>query len=364
MRTTAVTLLGSTLVLSLACSKTDGAPQRSDLQITAPEVKPPEGPPVEIDPALLAAMQPPLPKSFGVDNPALVELGHQLYFETRLSKNHDLSCNSCHGLDTYGVDRKPVSDGHRGQKGARNSPTVYNAAGHFVQFWDGRAKDVEAQATGPVLNPVEMAMPDEKRVVATLESIPEYVAAFKKAFPKEAKALSLKNVGVAIGAYERQLVTPSRWDRFLAGDQQALSNEEKRGFKTFQESGCVACHSGSLVGGGSFQKVGAVKPWPNQTDEGRFAETKAEADKMLFKVPSLRNVAETAPYFHDGSVASLEQAITMMGEHQLGRSISASDAASIATWLRALTGELPDATLIAPPTLPPSTDKTPKPDAT
>ena len=171
-----------------------------------------------------------------------------LYYEPRLSKSQEISCNSCHLLDQYGVDGQPTSDGHKGQAGDRNSPTVYNAAGHFVQFWDGRAADVEEQAKGPVMNPVEMAMPSEKQVIAVLKSMPEYVDAFKKAFPGEKDPISYENMAKAIGAFERKLITPSRWDKFLRGDSQALTNEEKAGFNVFMETGCQACHSGAISG--------------------------------------------------------------------------------------------------------------------
>lgn len=349
----------SLVVVAMACKSEPSAPP------PAPQAAVPAAPKKpEIDPGLLAAFAP-LPTEILDAGQALAEdrvtLGRMLYFEKRLSKNHDVSCNSCHGLDSFGVDNKATSPGHKGQLGGRNSPTVYNAAAHAMQFWDGRAANVEEQATGPIMNPVEMAMPNEKRVVDTLKSMPEYVAAFEKAFPGEKNAISLANVGKAIGSFERKLVTPARWDKFLAGDKAALSDDEKEGFNTFVQSGCLACHSGATVGGQMLQKVGLVKPWPSDKDTGRFEVTKAEADKFFFKAPSLRNIAKTAPYFHDGSVASLEEAITLMGRHQLGREIAAADAKKIATFLGALTGE-PPAALITEPELPKSTAKTPKAD--
>lgn len=320
---------------------------------------------VQIDRALLAAFGPSLPKRIdradGPPSEEMIQLGRMLYYDARLSKNHDISCNSCHDLQTYGVDNKALSDGHKGLRGDRNSPTVYNAAGRHVQFWDGRAADVEEQATGPIMNPVEMAMPDEARVVETIASIPEYVELFAKAFPDEKDPISLKNVGVAIGAFERGLVTPSRWDRFLDGDDDALTDEEKAGFQKFVEVGCTTCHMGTYVGGTMFQKLGLVKPWPNDKDLGRFAETKNEADKFMFSVPTLRNIAKTAPYFHDGSVESLDEAVRMMATYQLGKDLADEDVKSIVTWLDTLTGEIPQEYIVKP-TLPPSTDKTPKPD--
>ncbi len=280
---------------------------------------------------------------------ARVSLGRQLYYETVLSEAHDLSCNGCHPLNGYGADGRRVSFGHRGQEGGRNAPTVYNAAGHVAQFWDGRAPDVEAQAKGPILNPAEMGMPDSSAVVAHLRESPVYRAMFKAAFPKSGDAVTYDNVGRAIGAFERGLLTPSRWDKYVAGDTTALTAEEKAGFGTFVALGCQGCHNGAYVGGGAFQKVGLVKPWMTQADSGRYAVTKNASDVMVFKVPSLRNVQKTAPYFHDGSVASLPEAVRLMALHQLGRDISTQDAQRITVWLGSLTGEIPVAYIAEPP---------------
>lgn len=306
-----------------------------------------------------------LPAEFGAPggppSPAQVALGRLLYFDPRLSKNQDISCNTCHPLDKFGVDHERTSTGHRKQKGGRNAPTVLNAAGHFVQFWDGRAADVEAQAKGPILNPIEMAMPDPARVLTTLTSIPGYAPLFAAAFPSDANPISYDNVAKAIGAFERKLATPSRWDAYLKGDDKALSDAEQAGLQAFIDTGCATCHQGALVGGGMYQKAGLVKPWPNLKDDGRFAVTKVEADRMVFKVPSLRNIAQTAPYFHDGSVATLPEAVALMARHQLGKELEDGKVQAIATFLAALTGELPKA-LIAPPTLPPSSATTPAAD--
>lgn len=313
--------------------------------------------------ALFGKLPPSIDREEGPASEALVSLGRMLYYDTRLSKNHDISCNSCHDLEAYGVDGKATSPGHRGALGDRNSPTVYNAAGRHVQFWDGRAVDVEEQALGPILNPVEMAMPDEARVLATLSSMPGYVEAFSKAFPGDEKPLTFLNVGRALGAFERGLVTPSRWDAFLDGDKSALTAEEKAGFQTFVDVGCTMCHMGSYVGGSMFQKLGLVKGWPSDKDLGRYAVTQAEEDKMIFSVPTLRNIAKTAPYFHDGSVETLEEAVVLMARHQLGKEISEDETKSIVTWLHTLTGEIPTEYIVQPE-LPKSTDKTPKPDPT
>jgi len=292
---------------------------------------------------------------------AKVKLGQMLFHEKRISKNHDISCNSCHTLSTGGVDREPTSLGHKGVRGGRNSPTVFNAYAHLAQFWDGRAADVEEQAKGPVLNPVEMAMPSADAVMAVLKSMPEYVEAFKAAFPEDSDPMTYDHFGKAVGAFERQLATPGRFDDFLAGKEDALSKEERKGLSTFIEAGCTACHSGALLGGHMYQKLGLVKAWPNQKDQGRFEVTQAEGDRMMFKVPSLRNIADTAPYFHDGQTARLEDAVKLMAKHQLGRELSEAQTGSIVTFLKALSAQ-PEASLLAIPSLPKSTERTPKPN--
>ncbi|MCB9557950.1 MAG: c-type cytochrome [Deltaproteobacteria bacterium] len=352
------------LVLALTgCRKTAEDPSTSKTAPapTAAAKKAAEG--ATIDKAQLAAYAP-LPKEVAGKlalTDALIDLGRMLYFDKRLSKNHDVACNSCHDLQRFGVDGEATSPGHKKQRGNRNSPTVYNAAGHFVQFWDGREPTVEAQAKGPILNPVEMAMPNEAAVLKTLKSMPEYLAAFKKAFPEQQDPLTYDNVGNAIGAFERRLITPAPWDRFLAGEGSALTEQQKKGFLTFHQTGCVTCHAGAYLGGQMFQKLGLVKAWPSQKDLGRFAVTKNEAEKMMFKVPSLRNVAKTGPYFHDGSVKELGSAVRMMAEHQLGKTLSDAEVGEIVAFLGALTGEVPS-DYIKEPKLPASTKATPKPD--
>lgn len=321
---------------------------------------------VEVDSAKLKLFKP-LPATVevkaGGHEAERVALGRMLYYEPRLSKGQDIACNDCHKLDTYGVDNKPTSDGHKGQKGDRNSPTVYNAALHFVQFWDGRAADVEEQAKGPILNPVEMAMPDAKRVVAVLKSMPEYVAAFRAAFPESKDPVTYDNVANAIGTFERGLLTPSRWDEFLQGQAAALTNEEKAGFNEFLAAGCQTCHMGVLVGGNLYQKLGLAKAYPDTADEGRSKISKNEGDKFFFKVPSLRNVEKTAPYFHSGKVVTLDESVTKMAEFQLGAKLTDVQIKSIITWLKSLTGEVP-AEYIKKPVLPPSSKTTPKPETT
>jgi cytochrome c peroxidase len=317
---------------------------------------------VEVTELALAVVKP-LPASWSAegDTPARVALGKALYFDARLSKNHDISCNSCHDVKRFGVDGEATSPGHKGQRGDRNSPTVFNAAGQFAQFWDGRAANVEEQAIGPILNPVEMAMPNEEHVLKVIGSMPGYLEMFDKAFPGEKTPLTYKNVGVAIGAYERKLVTPSPVDAYLGGDKSALTAAQKRGWNTFASVGCTACHAGELLGGAMYQKAGLVKPWPDADDKGRAVVTNNEAEAFFFKVPTLRHVAKTGPYFHDGSVASLEEAVKMMGSYQLGKELSAEEVKDIVSFLEALTGEAPEG-LIEPPELPASTDKTPPPN--
>lgn len=293
---------------------------------------------------------------------AKIDLGRTLYYDTRLSKNQDISCNSCHQLDRFGVDGEPTSPGHKGQRGSRNSPTSFNAALHISQFWDGRAADVEEQAKGPVLNPVEMAMASGDEVLAVLRSIPGYRPMFEAAFPAEAEPMTYDNVARAIGAFERRLLTPSRFDRFLEGDLAALNDEELQGLALFTDTGCTTCHNGVAIGGGMFQRIGLVNPYET-ADAGRFAVTGQEADRRAFKVPSLRNVAETGPWFHDGSVASLDDAVRLMAHHQLGRDLNARQIATLAAFLRSLTGTV-DMDYVKAPELPPSGSDTPRPDPT
>lgn len=285
--------------------------------------------------------------------PEKIDLGRMLFFEPRLSISRTISCNTCHSLDNYGVDGKRVSTGHDNQQGTRNAPSVYNAASHFAQFWDGRAVDVEEQAKGPMLNPVEMAMPSSGYVITVIKSIPAYSTAFKQAFPDESDPVTFDNLARAIGAFERRLSTPARWDSFLTGNRGAVTMQEMRGWMTFHHSGCMTCHNGSTIGGQSFQKLGAKAEWPRLSDLGRYEVTKLPTDRMIFKVPSLRNVEKTAPYFHDGSVETLAEAVHLMGKHQLGIDLHDAEIQSITAWLRTLTGEIP-LDYVRPPKLPPA----------
>lgn len=352
-RTLAWPLVPLLAALAVACS-TEPAPTAGKTEAAAPAVS-------KDQLAVFAPLPASVPPETGKMTEEAVTLGRMLFYEPRLSKSQTLSCNSCHDLATYGVDNQPTSDGHKGQTGDRNSPTVFNAAAHFTQFWDGRAADVEAQAKGPVLNPVEMAMPAESKVIAVLQSMPEYVGLFKKAFPGDKNPVSYDNMAKAIGAFERKLMTPSRWDALLNGDASALTPEETVGLKTFLDTGCQACHNGALLGGTSFQKLGAVKAYPDSGDLGRFRVTKADSDKDVFKVPSLRNVEKTGPYYHNGKVTSLEQAVRDMAEYQLAKKLTDEQVRQIISFLKVLTGRI-DPEYIKPPVLPRSTAATPKPD--
>lgn len=289
-----------------------------------------------------------------------IVLGRMLYYDPRLSKSQEIACNNCHLLDRFGVDGEPTSLGHAGQRGERNAPTVYNAALHVSQFWDGRAANVEEQAKGPILNPVEMAMPASADVLVVLHSIPGYAPLFAAAFPGQQDPITYDNTAAAIGAFERRLMTPGRFDAFLAGDTDALTPAELEGLATFMNTGCITCHMGPTVGGTLYRKLGQVKPYATQ-DPGRFKVTGKEEDRQVFKVPSLRNVAKTGPWFHDGSIRELDQAIRLMAEHQLGVSLDDARVRSIRTFLESLTGEI-DAAYVAPPQLPASGPDTPAPD--
>ena len=263
-------------------------------------------------------------------------LGHKLWFDPRLSSSHVISCNTCHNLSIGGSDNVPTSIGHGWQKGPRNSPTVLNAVFNAAQFWDGREPDVEAQAKGPVLNPIEMAAPSEEYVVGVLASIPGYVDAFSVAFPDDADSLSYDHMAAAIGAFERNLMTPGRFDAFMSGDLNALDATERRGLQTFFDVGCNSCHTGPALGGALYRKLGFIFPYETK-DLGREDVTGEEMDRHVFKVPSLRNVAMTGPYFHDGSLVALDEVVRPMGYHQTGIELDDAQVADIVAFLGALT---------------------------
>ena len=303
----------------------------------------------DLSPRLLrrfAAIHTPAPAA----NPELVLLGRMLFFEPLLSRTGRISCNSCHPLDRYGTTTTRTSVGVTGKFGRRNAPTVYNSAGHFRQFWDGRVATLAEQATGPIADPEEMGM-EPGAAVQALRAVAGYRTAFAQAFPHEEEPVTIEHVTAAIAEFERGLVTPARWDRYIDGDAQALTPTEKEGAKLFANLGCMVCHTGAYLGGTMFEKLGIFAPWPNQTDHGRQEVSHNPADNMVFKVPSLRNVAKTGPYFHDGSAASLDTAVRMMAHHQLGVDLAEDEARLITTWLGSLSGELP-LEYIAPPVLP------------
>jgi cytochrome c peroxidase len=292
-----------------------------------------------------------------VADPALVELGKKLFFDPRLSKSGFISCNSCHNLSMGGTDNLKTSIGHNWNQGPINAPTVLNSSLNLAQFWDGRAKDLQAQAGGPIANPGEMGS-THTLAVEVLQSIPAYVADFKKSFGSD--KIAIEQVTKAIAAFEETLVTPNaRFDKWLLGDAKALSANELAGYKLFKDSGCVACHNGVAVGGNSYQKMGVVAPYKASSPaEGRFAVTGKDADRFSFKVPTLRNVELTYPYFHDGAVNTLTEAVDTMGRIQLGKKFTDDENAKIVAFLKTLTGDQPNFKL---PTLAPSTDSTPKP---
>jgi cytochrome c peroxidase len=287
----------------------------------------------------------------------MVELGKKLYFDPRLSKSGFISCNSCHNLSMGGTDNIPTSIGDKWQQGPINAPTVLNSSLSVAQFWDGRAADLKAQAGGPIANPGEMAF-SHTLAIGVLESIPAYVREFKQVFGKD--KVDIDQVTLAIAEFEKTLVTPnSRFDQWLLGKHDALSADEQAGYKLFKESGCVACHNGPAVGGASFQKMGVVAPYKaNSPAEGRSAVTGKDIDRFTFKVPTLRNVEMTYPYFHDGAVNTLPEAVDVMGRLQLGKKFTSDENGKIVAFLKTLTGDQPNFAL---PILPPSSDKTPRP---
>jgi len=296
-------------------------------------------------------------------SPEMITLGTVLYFDPRLSQSHNISCNTCHQIGLGGVDALSTSIGHKWQRGGRNAPTVLNAVFSTAQFWDGRAKDLEEQAVGPIQNPIEMGISKE-HAVSMLRGIPGYGPMFAAAFPDQPDALTIGNIGAAIAAFETTLLTPNApFDKFLRGDENALTAEQKQGLALFVDSGCASCHNGINVGGGMYAPFGVVeRPGADflpETDKGRFQVTKTTSDEYVFKVPTLRNIALTAPYFHSGKSWDLKQAIGVMAESQLGKKLSDAEVGLMESFLQSLTGEQPQ---VVYPILPPSTAATPRPE--
>lgn len=336
-------------IISLACLLAPPAFAQDDLMSRARQQFKP-----------IPTTPPELPGNKATD--AKVELGRMLYFDPRLSASHTISCNSCHNIGLGGADAEPTSIGHRWQHGGRNSPTVYNAVFNTAQFWDGRAKDLEQQAGGPMVNPVEMASP-AAHVAEQLKGIPGYHDAFARAFPGEPDPLSLGNAQKAIAVFEATLITPhAPFDRFLEGDANALSPVQKTGLAVFMDKGCSACHSGINIGGGMYAPFGVVEnpgaSFLPPADKGRFMVTKTPSDEYVFKVPTLRNIALTAPYFHTGQAWDLRQAVAVMGASQLGIKLTDDEIGNITAFLDSLTGEQPT---VIYPALPPSVATTPRP---
>ena len=291
-------------------------------------------------------------------NAAQAELGKKLYFDPRLSKSGFISCNSCHNLSMGGTDNLKTSIGHNWQQGPINAPTVLNSSMNIKQFWDGRADDLKAQAGGPIANPGEMAFTHEL-AIKVIASMPQYVDEFKAVFDKD--HITIDEVTQVIAEFEKTLVTPnSRFDKWLKGEKTAINAEEQAGYELFKNSGCVACHNGEAVGGNSFQKMGAVEPYKTKNPaEGLKGVSGKDEDRFKFKVPTLRNVELTYPYFHDGEAATLGEAVEIMGQIQLGKKFKPEETAQIVAFLKTLTGDQPSFAL---PILPPSTDKTPRPE--
>lgn len=287
---------------------------------------------------------------------AKIELGKMLWFDPRLSLSGKLSCNTCHDLSTNGADTKPLSIGYAGRKGTVNSPTVFNAEKQIAQFWDGRAKTLAEQATGPITNPLEMAMTPEL-AEGVIRSIPGYRPYFEKAFGSKNPTFS--EIAEALAAFETTLTTPNApFERYLKGDKNALTQQQIDGLKLFRRSGCIRCHSGNLLGGTSFQKVGSVRPYvTDNSSKGRMDVSGKPWDEMMFKVPTLLNVERTAPYFHDGAVKTLPDAVKKMADIQLDMNLSEKQVEEIVAFLESLNGELPK---IEKPTLPPSGPETRK----
>jgi cytochrome c peroxidase len=291
--------------------------------------------------------------------PEKVKLGKILFYETRISVDGTVSCVRCHPIGLYAADGLRKSIGNNCKVNPRNAPTILNAAGQISAHWIGNRADVEDQARQSVTGPPSFGMPSNEAVEAKLRGIKGYTDLFKEAFPGESNPVTVENFAKAVGSFERTLVTPSRFDSYLKGDIVALNGQEKMGLKAYMEAGCIMCHYGPYVGGLVYQKFGIFEPYWKYTksdpiDEGRYVVTKNEADKYVFKVPILRNVEKTAPYFHDGSVDRLEDAVWMMGKIQLGKDLNKSQVGEIVTFLKSLTGKIPEDALKVP--LLPSTD--------
>lgn len=354
----------SLLVLAAGCSKSPVPTTAATSNVAEPPTL------ASTDPLILRArdlFKPiPLKAPDLPGNPAKadkVALGSMLYFDPRLSATHSISCASCHNLGLGGADNSPTSAGFHGTRGGRNSPTVFNAAYNFTQFWDGRAKDLEEQAGGPMVNPVEMASP-KQHVAEQLAALPAYRGDFARAFPGEPSPVTLANAQKAIAVFEATLITPNApFDRFLRGDAKALDANQKAGLTLFIDKGCSSCHAGVNMGGTMYAKFGAVAApdvrYRPAGDKGRSGVTGKSADDYFFKVPSLRNIALTAPYFHTGSEQDLAKVVDIMARAQLGQTLTSAETAQIVGFLQTLTGDQPR---VFTPQLPASDPRSPLPD--
>lgn len=311
--------------------------------------------------------QPEIPKD-NPQTPEKIELGKMLYFDPRISLDGTISCNTCHNVMAGGADMRSFGAGVQGKRGGRGSPTVWNSAYMTVQFWDGREPSLEAQSKGPMTNPVEMAMPDHKLVVSRIQQIPGYVDAFKKVFPKDRK-ITIDNVAKAIASYERTLITPnSPFDKYMKGDKKAMTAQQIKGMKLVEEIGCTSCHNGVNFAGDGFKMgEGHYQPFPQipgsefdkkydiMADLGRYDVTKKDEDKNHWRVPTWRNIALTAPYFHNGKVKTLDEAVRVMAKAQLGLDLKKGQVEDIVAFLNALTGEFPVQTMPMLPRTPNTT---------
>ena len=343
MRAGILTLVACVAMLSGAAGAADGLMAEAQDLFEPIPAQPPE---IEGNPA----------------TPAKVELGKMLYFDPRLSESHTISCNFCHRVGLGGVDMLETSLGHRWQAGGRNAPTVLNSVFNTAQFWDGRAKDLEEQAGGPLVNPIEMASSHE-HVVEQLKSIPGYRGAFTAAFPEQKEPITIDSAVKAIALFEATLITPNApFDRYLKGEAEALTEDQKAGLRIFIDSGCASCHGGINLGGAMYAPFGVVeRPGADflpPEDKGRFEVTRSVDDEYVYKVPTLRNIALTPPYFHTGKAWDLRQAVAVMGTTQLGTELNDAEVDKITAFLHSLTGEQPQ---VVYPILPPSTAATSRP---
>ncbi len=294
-----------------------------------------------------------MPSPENPTSPEKVKLGSMLFWEPRISVDGTVSCAKCHPMSLYAADGLKKAIGNNCKENPRNAPTIFDAAAQISEHWIGNRTSVEDQAKQALIGPPSFGMPNYESVEKILKGLKGYVTMFKEAFPNEKDPVTVDNFAKAVGAFERTLVTPAPFDDFMQGNVTALTERQKRGLKTFMDTGCMTCHFSPYLGGQMYQKFGVFEPYEKYTksqhiDEGRFAVTKNPSDKFVFKVPVLRNVAETPPYFHDGSVDKLADAVMIMAKIQLAKDLTKEQAGDIATFFVSLTGRIPEAALKAP----------------